>query len=248
MVLRQIGYPKESILAGRNVSIASVAGQSDDVLHGSFRAEMKVEGANGGSVGAFFWYHDDLNEIDIEILTKEASSEELLMHYTTQPAMDEAKDVIKNATAAISIKGDDVSNWFQRHRFDWDEEEIRFYHNGSLVHTNNIRVPSVAGRPLMNLWADGGIWSGTPSITNVYMRVKYVAIYHNTTASDSGSDLEFNDRCAGAGGLSDETVCLDINVESGMVDPSSIGTSLAPVPFWALTLLWLFLGVVFTSL
>lgn len=57
MVLRQVGYPKEGILVGRNVSIASVAGLSNDVLHGSFRTEMKIEGANGGSVGAFFWYH-----------------------------------------------------------------------------------------------------------------------------------------------------------------------------------------------
>ncbi|EFW13249.1 hypothetical protein D8B26_004141 [Coccidioides posadasii str. Silveira] len=248
MVLRQVGYPKEGILAGRNVSVASVAGQSGDLLHGSFRTEVKIEGAEGGSVGAFFWYHDDQNEIDIEVLTREIKSDRLLVHYTTHPAIDEDGDVIRNATAIVPVEGNDPANWFQRHRFDWSKEELRFYHNGSLMHANNIRIPDVGGRALLNLWADGGIWSGAPSTTNVYMRVKYVIVYHNTTASDSGQDVEFNDRCARAGGPSNETVCLDVFVEDGAVDPSSIGTALAPLPFWVLSLLWLVLGVIFTSL
>ncbi|KAI1908120.1 hypothetical protein LOZ53_004312 [Ophidiomyces ophidiicola] len=248
MVLRQLGYPAEGILAGKNVSIASIAGQSDEIFHGSFRTEIKIEGAQGGSVGAFFWYHDDNNEIDIEILTREIKAHELLVHYTTHPAVDAAGGSIDNATAVMSIKGHEPGNWFQRHRFDWGKKELRFYHNGSLLHANDMKVPEVSGRALMNLWADGGLWSGAPSTTNVYMRVKYVVIYHNTTASDGGQDLEFNARCARAGGLSDETVCLDLNVEDGAVDPSSLAAVLTPLPFWVLSLLWLLLVVFFTCM
>lgn len=57
LILRQVGYPKESVTAGLNVSVASIASRFGDIYHGSFRTEFKVEGATGGSVGAFFWYH-----------------------------------------------------------------------------------------------------------------------------------------------------------------------------------------------
>lgn len=57
LVLKQEGHSKEAILTGRNVSVASVASQSGDILHGSFRIELKIEGYTGGSVAGFFWYH-----------------------------------------------------------------------------------------------------------------------------------------------------------------------------------------------
>ncbi|EEP77284.1 predicted protein [Uncinocarpus reesii 1704] len=248
MILRQIGYPKEGVLAGRNVSIASVAGQSGDLFHGSFRTEFKLEGADGGSVAAFFWYHDDQNEIDMEVLTREIKPREILIHYTTHPAVDESGNLVKNATAVIPIKGNKPGSWYQRHRFDWSQKELKFYFNDTMVHANDIRMPNVPGRALLNLWADGGIWSGAPSITDVFMKVKYVVIYHNTTASDHGMDMEFNARCTRAGGPSSETICLDTFIEGGAVDPSSTGAILMPLSFWVLSLLWLVLGIVFTTL
>lgn len=57
LILKQAGYPNEAVMAGRNVSVASISSRVDDIFHGSFRTEMKVEGATGGSVAAFFWYH-----------------------------------------------------------------------------------------------------------------------------------------------------------------------------------------------
>lgn len=57
LVLRQKGYSKEDRQQRNNVSVAAIASQRTDILHGSFRADIKVQGANGGSVGGFFWYH-----------------------------------------------------------------------------------------------------------------------------------------------------------------------------------------------
>jgi hypothetical protein len=57
LILKQAGYPKESVTAGGNVSVASITSQLGDIYHGSFRTEIKVEGATGGSVAGFFWYH-----------------------------------------------------------------------------------------------------------------------------------------------------------------------------------------------
>ena len=65
LILRQKGYSKEDRRLHRNVSVAAIASQRRDILHGSFRAVMKVEGAKGGSVGGFFWYHVSLSYISL---------------------------------------------------------------------------------------------------------------------------------------------------------------------------------------
>lgn len=57
LVLQQKGYSNADRQLHRNVSVAAIASQRTDILHGSFRAVIKVEGAKGGSVGGFFWYH-----------------------------------------------------------------------------------------------------------------------------------------------------------------------------------------------
>ncbi|KAM5495283.1 hypothetical protein McanMca71_005553 [Microsporum canis] len=253
LTLRQEGYPKESVMSAHNVSVASIASRASDILHGSFRANMVMENASGGSVAGFFWYHmdwkqDDKNEIDIEILTREFKQDSMLVHYTTHPALDDRGWLIDNATEIIALKGHRPSESFQLHRFDWTKEELRFYQNSKVVHTNNIRVPTDEGSVYMNLWADGGMWSGSPSTTDVYLRVKYLSIYHNTSASEKGTDTAFTQRCQRAGGLSTETVCYDVHISSGLQIPSSKSKSLTPFPFWVLSLFCLILAVMITSL
>ncbi|EEQ33174.1 conserved hypothetical protein [Microsporum canis CBS 113480] len=193
-------------------------------------------------------HNDDKNEIDIEILTREFKQDSMLVHYTTHPALDDRGWLIDNATEIIALKGHRPSESFQLHRFDWTKEELRFYQNSKVVHTNNIRVPTDEGSVYMNLWADGGMWSGSPSTTDVYLRVKYLSIYHNTSASEKGTDTAFTQRCQRAGGLSTETVCYDVHISSGLQIPSSKSKSLTPFPFWVLSLFCLILAVMITSL
>ncbi|ODH52347.1 hypothetical protein GX48_01410 [Paracoccidioides brasiliensis] len=229
LVLRQQGYSKKDILKARNVSVASIATASGDIIHGSFRVELKMENAHGGSCGAFFWYRgetlgkqDDENEIDIEILAREFKQDAIPVHYTSHPSLDERGQPIKNATKVIPFRGDDLLNSFQRHRFDWTSKELRFYQNMTQVHTNSLRIPNASGHVYLNVWADGGMWTGPPSSTDVFLKVRSVAIYHNTSASDQGLDEAFNHRCEKAGGPSSATICSDTVVESGGVDPASI--------------------------
>ena len=186
---------------------------------------------------------DDRNEIDIEILAREFKDDEMPVHYTVHPAKDEDDIVLHNATAVLSMKGDNPGSIFQRHRFDWTNDELRFYQNSDLVLTMNERIPQVAGHVYMNLWADGGSWSGSPSTTDVLMTVRLIAIYHNTSASEAGTDDLFNLRCERAGGPSEQTVCLDTMVESGEIVPSSVAVLSVPSPIWALKMLCVVLGI-----
>lgn len=186
---------------------------------------------------------DDRHEIDIEILTTEIEDDKMLVHYTVHPSKDDDDIVFQNATAVIPLKGDNPGSTFQRHRFDWTNGELRFYQNSDLVLTMNDRIPQVAGHVYMNLWADGGSWSGSPSPTDVLMTIRLIAVYHNTSSSEVGTDDVFNLRCERAGGPSEQTVCLDTMVESGEIVPSSLAGLSVPFPTWALKMLCTVLGI-----
>ncbi|KAK2756092.1 hypothetical protein FQN54_005499 [Arachnomyces sp. PD_36] len=229
LILRQKGYSREDRQLGRNVSVAAIASSRTDILHGSFRAEMKVQGAKGGS--------NDTNEIDIEFLTKEPSSDgSPVIHYTAQPSVDEEDNLIPDATEEVELMSfkNKGPNPFLSHRFDWSSEELRFYQGSSLIHKHSTNIPSVSGSANINIWADGGEWSGTPSTSDVTLSVRSIAIYHNTTASDIGRDSVFNRQCWAAGGLSKKTVCHEHEVESGeMYSPVAAAHPVEP-PLYAL--------------
>ncbi len=75
----------------------------------------------------------------------------------------------------------------------------------------------------MNLWADGGAWSGEPSRTDVIMNIRSIVMFYNTTASDAGGDREFDRRCRDAGGVNDFAVCTD--ADSRVEDDRSVAAS-----------------------
>lgn len=160
------------------------------------------------------------------------------------PAKQQNDSVLQNATDIVSLYGgDETRSEFQRHRFDWTSDDLRFYQNSEQVLTKTKRIPAVGGHAYLDLWADGGVWSGSPSTTNVLMSVRLIAIYHNTSASEVGRDEQFNKRCAKAGGPSEQTICLDTRIENGELVPSSVAVvALPPLSVRILSLLSAVLG------
>jgi hypothetical protein len=80
-----------------------------------------------------------------------------------------------------------------------------------------------AGSVILNLWADGGVWSGQPSTTNVTMNLQSILVYYNTTDSNSGNDDDFNQACEAAGGIHKMTVCEEQS--NGFLKATSAATS-----------------------
>jgi hypothetical protein len=54
--LRQVGYTEEDSKMKRPVLGAEIVSKATDIYHGSFRAKMRVLGANGGTVASLNWY------------------------------------------------------------------------------------------------------------------------------------------------------------------------------------------------
>lgn len=68
--LIQPGYSAADAAANNPVQIAGIQTKTLDILHGSFRIEIKITGSNGGAVGSFFWYHVSLPLSHLRLLLK----------------------------------------------------------------------------------------------------------------------------------------------------------------------------------
>jgi len=191
------------------VSIAGIQSRRLDMLHGSYRTIFKVEGSSGGSCAGFFWYHDDESEIDIELVTMGTSFVENTISFTSHPSQSADDMPIPGATVLKSLSDSQFyPGVFREYRFDSHPDlGVNYYVDGKLIHTNTRNVPreGMGGSLQFKLWADGNRWwSGIPSTTDVFMSIKSIVIYHNT----SSPDLEWNEGCEAAGGPSEETICV----------------------------------------
>ncbi len=157
------------------LSIASgqIRTKRTDILHGSFRAKFKIEGGSG-AIGAFFFYANDNQEIDIEHLTRETAN---IIHFTNQPS----------STSAMTISNLSTSKK-NNYRFDWDADHTSFYVNGNLKNQFTTNVPTVNGSIYFNSWANGGSFSGAavPTSSSV-LSVTSAQLYFNTSDTSLSS-------------------------------------------------------------
>ena len=122
---------------------AEISTQHKDILYGSVRTTMKASTVAGTCHGAFF-YKDDNQEADIEIITGHTFKG---VHYTNQKAS-------ANAAASTLRKPlpSDATTVFQEYRIDWVPGRTDFYLDGQLQKSLTENVPSTAGSWLWNNW------------------------------------------------------------------------------------------------
>ncbi|KAF1989437.1 glycoside hydrolase family 16 protein [Aulographum hederae CBS 113979] len=181
-------------------STAELQSQTSDYLHASLRLRFRVIGAGGGSnggpdpgavVGAFF-YADDSNESDIEILTRDATS---LYRFSNQPSVDKDGDAIAEAEVDVDLSaldggsggGNDTGDWtrFHDYRIDWSEHEVTWWVDGIQRARNSYGVPKKPAGINLNVWGDGGEWSGEMEVGGVAgMEVEWVEVVFNRTVGE----------------------------------------------------------------
>ena len=122
---------------------AEISTQQKDILYGSVRTTMKASTVAGTCHGAFF-YKDDNQEADIEIITGHKFQG---VHYTNQRAS-------ANAPASTLAKAlpADATTVFQEYRIDWVPGRTDFYLDGQLQKSLTENVPSTPGSWLWNNW------------------------------------------------------------------------------------------------
>lgn len=187
-------------LEDNRVPIAEVSSPQTDMLYGSFRAAIKFTGVTG-TCGAFFWYRNDTQEIDMEFLSKDPKALNLVVH---SPESNKPSRSVKGSGALGVMEASDSSiAWlspvdlpqdFHEYRFDWMPDRIDFYVDGSLVQTTTENIPDSPDHLMLSHWSNGDPnWSGGPPMENAFMTVGYVKAYFNTTASRDNFKAECHD-------------------------------------------------------
>ncbi|PGH18441.1 hypothetical protein AJ79_00511 [Helicocarpus griseus UAMH5409] len=143
-----------------------------------------------GAVAGIFTYHSVNVESDIEILTSDPHNH---IHYANQPDWDPITDEMIPGASTVAELPIPWTSW-ATHRLDWFPDMTRWYLNNQIQDQKSYRVPNKPSMLVMNLWSDGGEWSGNMSIgSTVLMGIEWIEVAYNT--SDMGGlQIESNDR------------------------------------------------------
>jgi hypothetical protein len=89
---------------------------------------------------------DDVNELDIEIVTKGTSLVSDTINWTTQPSLDAAELPVPGATRRTPLSAQYGTNIdvYREHRFDSHKAVVEYYLDGQLRH-QDYRVPQDGG-------------------------------------------------------------------------------------------------------
>lgn len=165
--------------------------QSNNPLdHASIRMYSRITGSSGACGSVFTYLHSDdpakVQESDIEMLTKDDHN---LVHYTNQPGVLEGEPV-PGATHEINLpNGKQWSDW-TTHRLDWTPGKTTFYADGQQVLVSDFQVPQDKSFVLLNMWSDGGSWSGLmPQGGEANQDVQWVEILYGVTNKESCNNV-----------------------------------------------------------
>lgn len=166
------------------VPVAEIVSPRNDIMYGSFRASIKFSAMNG-TCGAFFWYHNDSSEIDVEFLSNRTDGVEFVVH-TDEPGDENYGPGSKRSEGSkqfISIM--ELPEMYHEYRMDWLPDRVDYYVDGMLSWTVRDRVPHSRGVLMLSHWSNGNpSWSGGPPKQDAVMTVGYVQAYFNVTSRD----------------------------------------------------------------
>ena len=168
-------------------STAELASADQSILYGSFALTARVSGSPG-AVASLFTYHSNSQEVDWEVLTSDGTGS---FHATNQPGS------APGATSTVTLPaGGDLAEW-NSWRLDWMPGKTRMVWNGAVVDEKEVNVPDTGGSVLVNLWSDGGEWSGTMGVgESAFLDVSSVEAWFNSSTADSSDARACSRICA----------------------------------------------------
>ncbi|OJD38582.1 glycoside hydrolase family 16 protein [Diplodia corticola] len=186
-------------------SAAEVENLQKNVMHASLRMRARVVG-DAGAVAGFFTVFDDDNESDIEILTADPDG---VIRYTNQPSLSPTTgDDVPHASLRVAA----LPSWrdWHDHRIDWLPGRTNWFLDGVARATNTYSVPRRPSYLVLNMWSDGGEWSGNMSVGGAAeLQVQWVEVVFNVSGAVGGpagaeGDEKRKRRGVGVGGGYDD--------------------------------------------
>lgn len=157
------------------------------VQYASIRLLARVRG-NPGAVAGIFTYYNDTTESDIEILTRDP---ETSVEYSNQPTVNAEGDVFPGSNFNTSMSGGGGGSsrqWtdWNVYRLDWLPGKSAWYLNGDMAASTRVNVPGDESRVIVNMWGDGGSWSGNMSRGDkAELQVQWIEMVFNMPDANS---------------------------------------------------------------
>ena len=144
-----------------------------------------------GAVIGFFTYESNTQESDIEILTSDPVDR---IRYSNQPDYDaKTGNTVPGASTDYLIQdsSDDGNSkvWtdWLIHRLDWFPGVSQWWIDDQLVLNKTINVPKRPSGVILNVWSDGGEWSGNMSVgEEVRVGVEWIEMVFNVSGRVEG--------------------------------------------------------------
>ncbi|KAF2971721.1 hypothetical protein GQX73_g1791 [Xylaria multiplex] len=155
-------------------STAEVESLTADYQFLTVRMLARTRGSPG-AVTALFTYTEHggpVQEADIEIRTTTKSN---VVQYTNQPGST------PDATTIVDL----ATPWtqWQEHRYDWTPTSSDWYVDGKKVASIRLQTPTSPLSVIMNVWSDGGVWSGVMDVgCSAEMQVQWLDLTYNSTS------------------------------------------------------------------
>lgn len=148
----------------------------------SFRVSARVSGASG-AVAGFFTYHNDTQESDIEILTRDGDGR---VHFSNQPTTDKNEKIISGATFNDSLPESTSTNDWAVYRLDWlpSLNMSVWYVDGEQLRTTQTNVPQIASTVFIDMWSNSGWWSGDMAVgEQATLEIQWIEMAFNASAT-----------------------------------------------------------------
>ncbi|KAJ6043272.1 hypothetical protein N7460_004627 [Penicillium canescens] len=136
-----------------------------------------------GACAGIFTYHDHHSESDIEILTRDPTHR---VRYANQPDYDPVTDQQIPGASTVADLPIPWTSW-ATHRLDWLSDISRWFVNDQIQDAKSYRVPELESMIVLNLWSDGGAWTGDIKIgESIYMGIEYIELVYNRSTDAPG--------------------------------------------------------------
>lgn len=166
----------------------SLPGQNQSAALNETASLAEAKPYPGACVG-IFTYRAHNCESDIEILTKDPPYR---VHYANQPDYDAIKDAMIPGASTVADLPVHWTTW-STHRLDWLSNVSRWWVNNKPQDAKTYRVPDLPSRLVVNLWSDGGVWTGDMRLgESVLLAIEYIELAYNISSSDGSRGFEIS--------------------------------------------------------
>ncbi|TFK44189.1 concanavalin A-like lectin/glucanase [Crucibulum laeve] len=154
--------------------------------YASVRTVMKSSTTPGIVEGNFFYLNDN-QEIDFEILTSTVSQASSCVPagiWATNQALT-AGGASTHQTIPFTFN---PTQAFHEYRIDWSSSATTFYIDGQQKAKLTSNIPTAAGHWIWNVWSNGDLcWSNGPPTANSITQIRSIDIYKGYTSTVSGN-------------------------------------------------------------